>query len=151
MNRRLRIAAIMIVLMSAWALCFAQQTHTVAFAYDLDGNRIHREIVFGRMEGNERNGEWCEKYQPTVTDFFETMEVDLYPNPTKDRFFVEIKGRTDNHAEAVLTLVSGTVLETRIITRTSESFDLSNMPPGIYFLKLTVDKDTHIWKVVKKQ
>ena len=36
MNRRQRIAAIMITLMGAWAVCHAQQTHTVAFAYDLD-------------------------------------------------------------------------------------------------------------------
>lgn len=91
MNRQLRIVALLIALIGALPICHAQQTHTVAFSYDLDGNRINREILFSRMENT---GEASEELLPSALDFFETMEVNLYPNPTNDKFFVEIKGDT---------------------------------------------------------
>lgn len=147
MNRQLRIVALLIALVSAWPICHAQQTHTVAFSYDLDGNRTNREILFGRME---RTGEASEELLPSATDFFETMEVSLYPNPTNDKFFVELKGNANEKAEATLTHISGAVLEKRILTDSRELFDLSGLAPGIYLLKLTVDNETHVWKVIKK-
>lgn len=148
MNRQLRIVALLIALVSAWPICHAQQTQMVTFAYDLDGNRTNRELLFGRME---RNGESSEEFLPTATDFFETIEVSLYPNPTNDKFFVELKGDTSEKAEATLTHISGAVLEKRILADSRELFDLSGLAPGLYLLKLTVDDETHVWKVIKKQ
>lgn len=148
MNRQLRIVALLIALIGALPICHAQQTHTVAFSYDLDGNRINREILFSRMENT---GEASEELLPSALDFFETMEVNLYPNPTNDKFFVEIKGDTSEKAEATLTHISGAVLEKRILANSLESFDLSGLASGVYLLKLTVDKETHVWKVIKKQ
>ena len=148
MNRQLRIVALLIALIGAWPVCHAQQTQTISFSYDLDGNRTNREILFGRME---RTGEASEELLPSATDFFETMEVSLYPNPTNDKFFVEIKGDTNEKAEATLTHISGAVLKKRILTDTLELFDLSGLTPGLYLLKLTVDDETHVWKVIKKQ
>lgn len=147
----LRTTAIIIAITNMLAICQAQQTYTIAFSYDLDGNRARQELLFSRAEGNDGNEEANDRYWPSVTDVFETMEVSLYPNPATDQFFVEIKGGANNHTEAALTLVSGSILETRIIKSTSESFDLSNLPPGMYLFKLTVDKETRVWKVVKKQ
>ena len=148
MNRQLRIVALLIALIGAWPFCRAQQTQTVTFAYDLDGNRTNREILFGRME---RTSDANEELFPSAKDSFETMEVSLYPNPTNDKVFVEIKGDTSEKAEATLTHISGAVLEKRILTNSLESFDLSGQASGIYLLKLTVDNETHVWKVIKKQ
>lgn len=148
MNRRLRIVALLIAFIGAWPVCHAQQTHTVAFSYDLDGNRTNREILFGRME---RNSKTNEELVSSVTDFFNAMEVSLYPNPTNDKFFVELKGDTNEKAEATLTHISGAVLEKRILKDSRELFDLSGLAPGIYLLKLTVDNEIHVWKVIKKQ
>lgn len=148
MNRQFRIVALLIALVSAWPICHAQQAHTVAFSYDLDGNRITKEILFGKQE---RNGETSEEFHSSATDSFETMEVSLYPNPTNDKFFVEIKSDTSEKAEATLTHISGAVMEKRILTNSPELFDLSGLAPSIYLLKLTVDNETHVWKVIKKQ
>ena len=147
MNRQLKIVALLIALVSAWPVCHAQQTQTVTFAYDLNGNRITREILFGKQE---RNVETSEEFLPTATDFFETMEVSLYPNPTNDKFFVEIKGDTSEKAEATLTHISGAVLEKRILVNSLESFDLSGHAVGVYLLRIEVGNETHIWKVIKK-
>lgn len=149
MNRQLRIVALLIALIiGAWPVCHAQQTQTISFSYDLDGNRTNREILFGRLE---RAGGVNEELLHFATDSFETIEVNLYPNPTNDRFFVEFKGDTNEKSEATLTHISGAVLEKRILTDTRELFDLSGLAPGIYILNLTVDNETHAWKVIKKQ
>lgn len=148
MNRQLRIVALLLALISVCPICQAQQTHTVDFTYDLDGNRINREILFGRME---RHGQTSDEFLSSVTDSFETMEVSLYPNPTNDMFFVEIKNETDKKAEATLAQISGALLEKRIMTNSLESFDLSRLAFGMYLFKLTVGNETHIWKVIKKQ
>ena len=148
MNRQFRIVALLIALVSAWPICHAQQTHTISFSYDFDGNRTNREILFGRLE---RTGEANEELLPFATDSFETIEVNLYPNPTNDKFFVEFKGDTNERLEATLTHISGAILEKRILTDNRELFDLSGLAPGIYILNLTVDNETHAWKVIKKQ
>lgn len=146
MNRQFRIVALLIALVSAWPICHAQQTQTVTFAYDLNGNRITKEILFGKQE---RNGETSEEFYSSATDSFETMEVSLYPNPTNDKFFVELKGDTNEKAEATLTHISGAVLEKRILADSRELFDLSGYAAGVYLLRLEVGKETHIWKVIK--
>ncbi len=147
MNRQFRIVALLIALVSAWPICHAQQTQTVTFAYDLNGNRITKEILFGKQE---RNGETSEEFLSSATDSFETMEVSLYPNPTNDKFFVEIKGDTSEKVEATLTHISGAVLERRTLANSLESFDLSGHAVGVYLLRLEVGKETHNWKVIKK-
>lgn len=151
MKTKLGITAILIAIISACAVGYAQQNQTVTFVYDSDGNRIVREILFGREEGNDRRGEQGEELLPKATDHFETLEVNLYPNPTSDKFYVETKGGTDRKIEATLTHVSGTILETRNMTASLETFDLSGLPPGTYLLRLTVEDETHVWKVIKKQ
>ena len=148
MNRGLKIVALLIVLTGVWKACLAQQPQTVTFTYDLEGNRTNREILFGRMERNCKSNEGLVS---SATDFFEVMVVSLYPNPTNDMFFVETKGDTSEKAEAMLTHISGAVLEKRILTCSQELFDLSGLAPGIYLLKLTVGNETHVWKVIKKQ
>lgn len=147
MNRQFRIVALLIALIGAWPVCHAQQPQTVTFAYDLNGNRITREILFGKLERNE---ETSEEFHSSATDSFETMEVSLYPNPTNDKFFVEIKGDTSAKAEATLTHISGAVLEKRTLTNSLESFDLSGHAVGVYLLRIEVGNETHIWKVIKK-
>lgn len=151
MNRKTTLVALLIALTNALTICHAQQIHTVAFSYDVDGNRITREILFGRMGGEEKSMEANEEFLSSITDHFETIRVSLYPNPTNDKFFVEIKGETSEKADAMLTHISGAVLEKRTLTNSVESFDLSGLASGLYLFKLTMKNETHIWKVIKKQ
>lgn len=150
MCRKKRILAIIIVLTCAWTVCQAQQTHTVAFSYDLDGNRIRRGLLFRNMEENEENKKNNEEFHTSSTAYFDKAEVSLFPNPTNDKFFIEFKGNASKKAEATLTHITGVVLEKRVLTSSLESFNLSGLAPGVYLLKLTVDNETQVWKVIKK-
>lgn len=148
MNIKIRITLIVIVLCCASMICHAQQNHTISFSYDSDGNRIFREILIQRMDNNQ--GE-TETKTSKATDFFTTTTIELFPNPTGDRFMVEIKNdETEISVNACLTNVSGSVLYEKTINNPLESFDISRLATGIYFLKLTVGNENHVWKVIKK-
>lgn len=148
MNVKLRISVIVIALCCANMICRAQQYHTISFSYDSDGNRVTREILIPRMD-NDR-GQTNEKIS-TATDFFKTTTIELYPNPTCNQFMVEIiKGESEISVKACLTNISGSVLCQKTIRNSLESFDISMLASGIYFLRLTADNETHVWKVIKQ-
>lgn len=148
MNVKLRITILIIALCCANMICLAQQSHTIGFSYDSDGNRVIREIVIPRMDNDK--GETDEK-PAAATDFFETTTVELYPNPTCDRFVVEIKnGGAEVSVKACLTNISGSVLCQKTIRNSLESFDISMLASGIYFLRLTAENETHVWRVIRK-
>ena len=87
----------------------------------------------------------------TATDFFKTTTIELFPNPAGDQFMVEIKNmETDVLVYACLTNASGSVLHEKTIKSPLEAFDISGLASGIYFLRLTADNETHVWKVIKK-
>lgn len=149
MNNKLRITAIILVLCCTCLICHAQQqNHTVSFSYDLDGNRIEREILIQRMDHKGESA--MTQATATAKDFFKTTTIGLYPNPTSDRFMVEIIGGENGMVvTAQLTDVSGMVLTERAINNPLESFDISKLASGIYFLRLTVENETHVWKIIK--
>lgn len=148
MNIKIRITLIVIVLCCASMICHAQQNHTISFSYDSDGNRISREILIQRIDKNQ--GE-TEMKPSTATDFFKTTTIELFPNPAGDQFMVEIKNmETDVLVHACLTNASGSVLHEKTIKSPLEAFDISGLASGIYFLRLTADNETHVWKVIKK-
>lgn len=129
-------------------ICLAQQSHTISFLYDSYGNRVAREIVIPRMDNDK--GEANEK-QSVATDFFKTTTIELYPNPTCNQFMVEIiNGEPEVSIKACLTSISGSVLLQKTIGNSLESFDISMLASGIYFLRLTAGDETHVWKVIKQ-
>lgn len=96
MNRNPTIVTIMIVLSFVCTIGYTQQTGTVTFTYDLDGNRISQ--TFSRDRGNENKGLAEDKVTITnpALDFFKEMQVELYPNPIhEDRFMEEYVGHIE--------------------------------------------------------
>lgn len=147
MIRKLKIAAILVTLTGGVAFCHAQQTHTVSFSYDLDGNRILRQIVIGGGSGDRS----INQEQQYITDSFRSFSVTLYPNPTNGSFSVAVNGLEEiTLFHAIITTVSGAIVYDRTFSDNQESFDLTRQPAGIYLLQLTDGKQSHEWKVIKK-
>ena len=143
----------MLALMAV-APCFAQQVGTVRFSYDADGNRTGRTITFQREQDNGKGTPGADDFSDataTAEDSFDGMQVNLYPNPTSGTFSVALQNRSDGKPmQAVLTSPKGAVLEEKRFESDLEQFDLSGQAAGIYFLKLVVEGEVHIWKVIKR-
>ena len=138
----------------AFVPCFAQQRGTVRFSYDADGNHTGWTIAFQREQGNGKGAPGADDFSkatPTAEDIFAEMQVSLYPNPTSGTFSVALQNRADGKPmQAVLTSPTGAVLKEKQFESDLEQFDLSDQASGIYFLKLIVADEVHVWRVIKR-
>ena len=151
MKTRIEKAVLVFLLIVIAVSGLAQQNGIVTFGYDANGNRILRSLSFSEVNENGKNSEYESPTISNAEDFFEHMEIGIYPNPTQDKVNLTV---ANNPMETPLyvTLVNATgeVIENKRMTIGNELFDLSNQASGIYFLELMVDGEKHIWKVIKK-
>jgi len=72
------------------------------------------------------------------------VDIALMPNPTTDRFTLTLEGTPGENLRVELTDLRGIVLENRDINLSSgearESFDVSGLPSGVYFVKIQGDE-----------
>lgn len=139
--------------------CLAQQRSTLSFTYDADGNRITRSIGMKRIDNNtkpnadiwEQNGkEKDTDLLSSAVDSFDAMEVSLYPNPTQAIVNLTINNNESSAIlRAMLTTSSGAILYNKKIEGLNERIDLTQYSPGIYYLRLTANEESHTWKIVK--
>lgn len=82
-----------------------------------------------------------------VDDVTGTDQIKAYPNPSKDRFFLE--GDFSNNTKIQVIDITGKIIFEKNITITDKQIDLSNQPKGVYFIKINGQtSSTH--KVIKK-
>ena len=122
----------------------------MAFDYDACGNRISRNVQFGKISENGRSVENPQGLASIVMDQIGGMKLIIYPNPTKGLFLVELdKEWMGTHLQVVLLTSHGDALTKRSLTVGTEEFDLSNYPAGVYLLQFVVGEESQIWKIVK--
>ena len=116
---------------------------TVRFGYDACGNRTSRMLEFKRMDGD--------RGLASLFDTFAGADMALFPNPTEGGFFMSLSGESlPDDAVATLCAIDGTVLEERTVSRTTEEFDLSGRPAGMYLLRLSSGSTVQTWKIIKR-
>jgi hypothetical protein len=127
---------------------------TVRFGYDACGNRVSRTLEFSRMEPegapDGMPSEQPDHWQAELSDRFEGVETMLSPNPTDGGFILSMGGDIPQGAKAILCTMDGKVLEERSVNNATEGFDLGGKPAGIYLLRLSSQRETKIWKIIKR-
>ena len=127
---------------------------TVRFTYDACGNRTGRTIEFSRMdEGGGKGNEGPAKPEEWFAELHDNLiggEASLFPNPTDGVFTLALTGDIAAGAKASLLTLTGEVLSEQTLTGTSIEFDLNGHPSGVYLLRLTTDRETRTWKVIKR-
>ena len=86
-----------------------------------------------------------------IEEMVNETELDIYPNPTMDRFNVNFNG-SSSMLEVKLINTSGSVIYTESIHKFrgkfQKSYDLKNAARGVYFLQLITDEQVITRKVV---
>ena len=77
------------------------------------------------------------------------IEAAVYPNPTSGVFFLEIESQFPETFEVKVVNLIGQPVEIRNVTTNHQTqFDLSGLPKGVYFVKLTVDQKQVVKRVI---
>ena len=136
---------IMCLLLMAPALCHAQDR--VGYAYDAAGNRISRTIILTRNMAKKQARTMKDK---EYTDILSQRNITISPNPTKGMVKVAITGlkSTDGGTLSVFTL-SGQRIESKAVSESVITVDLSGRPNGIYLLDITINGEKTSWKIIK--
>ncbi len=140
--------AILILLLAVAVVpSLAQQTSTVSFNYDANGNREAQQID---AKGGIRYIEDGTCMLPNDRNS-QLQSVNLYPNPTKGRVNISLASNAvDKPIQMTVTTVNGSIILEKVVTTPLEVIDLSNQVAGTYFVKLVVDGETHISKITKE-
>ncbi len=115
----------------------------------ISGNGITLQTTVGEViQGGSTTGtvQLQQGFQPptlTVTAInvseIEEVEVSVYPNPSSDYLFVEVKGATDARFEVQLFDLNGRVLQTKEqeAANTQLRLDMQSLASGTYLIKVT--------------
>jgi hypothetical protein len=72
----------------------------------------------------------------------------VYPNPASNQITIETS-RTSTGSYLAILNIEGQQLITRQITEPKTQLDISNLPSGVYFVRLTNDKSVVTGKLIK--
>jgi hypothetical protein len=86
-----------------------------------------------------------------IDDLNQTGHVRIYPNPANDKVRIDVDGISGKISGALLTTLGKTVrdfsfLESNAIS--SANIDLTDLPKGIYFVRISNSSFTHVQKLV---
>ena len=84
----------------------------------------------------------------TTAELTEKQHLDFYPNPVKDILYIDFSDQKNKEAIEI-TDATGRVIMNILVTEKSSQIDVSNLKPGLYFLKFKSENKTNTNKFIK--
>jgi hypothetical protein len=78
-----------------------------------------------------------------------SSNISVFPNPATDIITIEITGIFKASYLSIMN-IEGQQVITRQIKEPQTQLDISNLPSGVYFVKLTNDKTVKVGKMIKQ-
>jgi len=122
----------------------------ITYAYDASGNRVSRVISFYKSSTKSSDSITNNK-DKAYTDQLGKLKIMLYPNPTKGLLTIEVTNLPDNTKGAItIADASGKLLQESTSLKSTNTIDLSNQSPGMYFLRIRAGDEVTEWKVLRE-
>ncbi|HCM60540.1 MAG TPA: hypothetical protein DIS74_09240 [Bacteroidales bacterium] len=125
--------------------------NTVEFTYDSNGSRLSRTLEIVQLKSSVIS------FPVDMTDLekFETTEkkgIQLFPNPFSSSLKLVINGFDESTVkDAVIFSVSGAeLLRFQRLSNECE-IQLSSLDDGVYIMRVTIDTEKFVYKIVKKK
>ena len=74
---------------------------------------------------------------------------DIYPNPATDKITLKTSGKANGGILTILN-IEGQQLISRQITQPKMQIEISTLPCGVYFLRVTTDRTVEVRKLIKQ-
>ena len=86
---------------------------------------------------------------PAIINENQESGFSVYPNPAADKITIETNALPTKSQLSIMN-VDGQQLITRQITEPKTQLDISNLPSGVYFVRVQVDKTVQVGKIIKQ-
>lgn len=148
-----------------WQQCFGgHMNENLQDMVELTGGNL---LLLGGTSTSDNSGDvQCNHHGPGTTDVWflsvtdttfvgvdnhkvKNKNITIYPNPASDKVTVEFTGAF-KETNLVLVDIEGQQLLTRQITELKTQIDISSLPRGVYFVRLTNDSTVEVGKFVKE-
>lgn len=136
-----------LLLLSTFFMLPLHSQTTTAYHYDNAGNRISRVYVV-KMNNQAKN-------QPQEVAGIEApigeRKITTYPNPVKELLTIDF-GAIELPVPATLSLydASGALKQNTSVQDMKTQIDLSGYAPGWYLLKISLEENLVIFKIIKE-
>lgn len=122
----------------------------IAYAYDAAGNRIRREIIMQAPKAKARL-QAVDSEERAFSDMLNEHDIKIYPNPTYGLLKVSVYGlRSTDKCSMSLYTTKGAQIMANDVNKESLEINISNQPAGVYLLRITINNNSTIWKIIKK-
>lgn len=81
-------------------------------------------------------------------DSLAAINIDLYPNPSTGKVTVRFSELPDVESRIDILNIAGTTVAARLVSSSSEVFDFSDQPSGLYLVKSTIGTKTKVQKLI---
>jgi hypothetical protein len=144
----------LIILFTGIIISSSLMAQTIEYGYDENGNRISRRIVYlksGKQQQNTTTDTIAQQETPEPVSLQKgSMHIQVQPNPTKGFLQVSITGtEAGTHSVKVVTMQGKSVYENAAF-RSPGVVDLSDVPEGVYIMKVRSGGEEEEWKVVRE-
>jgi hypothetical protein len=134
------------------------QVFTYQYTYDASGNRLSRAVINMKSTGGESifdqdTRSLRDDFEPReqLDDEISGMKVILYPNPTRGELVLQIM-QLSSPATGSITVIdlNGKMIYQTLQIEEYNDIDLENIPAGEYILKLVMNQQEQVYKILKK-
>jgi hypothetical protein len=85
-----------------------------------------------------------------INDKSNNSSIEVYPNPTKDKFFVHLLGSIDKNSKLTISTVTGETIISMSAEKNILEVDLTRYPAGTYVMHYKSDRNSKTVKITKQ-
>ena len=121
---------------------------TFVFTYDASGNRTERVIDLTKSAEITASSSSLSE-EKLIEAELSSLDIKIYPNPTKGVLKVEIPEIGDIKPTLVVYNLQGKQLVNKTVSNQISTINLSEQPPGMYIMKIVNGAESLDWKIIK--
>lgn len=132
-------------------VCPAQTA--VEFTYDDNGNRDSRMVIDMNTKSATIHPDSLQAKQDIkpLDDKVGLQRTRIYPNPTKGMLWIDLPELSEQEATIRLFDSNGKLVIQKVAIELNNELDLTNYPPGIYFMIIQIGQNERKeWKIIKQ-
>lgn len=132
----------------SFALSFTLSAQDISYEHDNNGNRVLREVVVLKTSTAGTNNSSVATNSTQWGDY----SIKVFPNPTQELVVMEISDLSpEDQGEVFVSTINGQLLNRFPLDSSGKwEVDLQNHPSGVYLVRLVLNEQTLVRKIVKE-